>query len=399
VEGVSDPAQSKRPTAKRQFEIDHGLSFQSFVFLHDNVHIVSGTLSGTIYKWNCDTGLLVGEPWVWEGGGECVLVLSPDGKTIACGRNDGTIQRWNTDGEMIECIWAAQSDAVLSLSWSPSGGNLAYLPRHGEILILKVEIGGINLEGPIVLDGSDGMDHSLAYSPSGDRVASSGQFDASTCIWDSSTGELLVRLIEDFRVLSPKSLVWSSDSSKLYCTSAYGISVRVFDSTSGTLLHRLEHDTYVDSIALSPTHNVLACVDADNAAHLWDTESHQLLGGQLHPQLEPPAPHPDYHIVHQVSFSRDGRYLASSRGTNKITLWMVKDIAPQLPVRAFMSILQCDEPHSRTIHTSSLHCLASTSVLSRLIVCPPSQGYNRLMPRNLLHNRRVTTMYTTTFFG
>jgi WD40 repeat protein len=144
-------------------------------------------------------------------------------------------------------------------------------------------------------------------------------------------------------------------------------------------------------------------VGAYNVAHLWDTESHQPLGGQLHSRLEPLVPHPSplgYRPVHQVSFSRDGRYLASTRGRNKISLWMVKDIAPQLPgVRAFMTILQCDELHGRTIHTSSLHCFASMSVFSRLTVCPPSQGYNRLMPQILLHNRRVTMIYTTTFFG
>jgi WD40 repeat protein len=255
--------------------------------------------------------------------------------------------------------------------------------------------------GPIGLDGKYVRLDTLAYSPSGDRVASGGQY-TTTCIWDSNTGELLVRL-EDFRVLRSKSLVWSSDSSKLYCT--YGLFAYVFDGISGTLLHRfkLNHDTYVDSIALSPTHNVLASVGACNVVQLWDTKSHQPLSGQLYSPLERSpalaASFEYYYLVHQVSFSRDGRYLASSMGRNKISLWMVKDIAPQLPVRAFMSILQCDELHSRTIHTSSLHCLASTSVLSRLIVCPPSQGYNRLMSQNLLHHRRVTAMYTTTFFG
>ncbi|KAJ8580874.1 WD40 repeat-like protein [Rhizopogon salebrosus TDB-379] len=383
VEGASDPAQPKRPTAKHQFEIDHDLNFQSFIFLHDNIHIVSGTRSGTIYKWNCDTGLLVGEPWVSEGAGECVLVLSPDGKTIACGRNDGSIQRWNTDGEMIEGIWAAQSGAVLSLSWSPSGGNIAYLPRDGKILILKVENGEIE-KGPIVLDGSYGMD-SLAYSPSGDRIASGGQY-TSICIWDSNTGGLLVGPIKDCgKVVRCNSLVWSSDGSKLYCSSEHGPfsqAARVFDSISGTLLHCLVHHSYVGAIALSSTHNVLACVDAYNVAHLWDTKSHRPLCSQFHAPSEPLSSNLDFQLVHQVSFSRDGRYLASSSGRNKIMLWMVKDVIPQLPVRAFMIILQCDELHGRTIHTSSHHCLASM-----------------LMPQNLLHSRRVTAMYMTTFFG
>jgi hypothetical protein len=32
--------------------------------------------------------------------GRYVIVLSVDGKTIACGREDGSVQRWNTEGEM-----------------------------------------------------------------------------------------------------------------------------------------------------------------------------------------------------------------------------------------------------------------------------------------------------------
>jgi len=51
-------------------------------------------------KWDCEMGLLVGEPWEGEGGPIWALALSPDGKTIACGRNNGSVQRWNTDGEM-----------------------------------------------------------------------------------------------------------------------------------------------------------------------------------------------------------------------------------------------------------------------------------------------------------
>jgi WD40 repeat protein len=33
-----------------------------FVFLHDDVYIVSGLVDGTTRKWDYDTGLLVGEP-------------------------------------------------------------------------------------------------------------------------------------------------------------------------------------------------------------------------------------------------------------------------------------------------------------------------------------------------
>ena len=40
---------------------------------YDNVHIVSGSDDGTMRKWDCETGLLVGESWKGEGGGISAL--------------------------------------------------------------------------------------------------------------------------------------------------------------------------------------------------------------------------------------------------------------------------------------------------------------------------------------
>ncbi|OAX32789.1 WD40 repeat-like protein, partial [Rhizopogon vinicolor AM-OR11-026] len=109
-----------RPTPKHEFE-GHEDDIWSFVFLHDNVHIVSGSEDGTMRKWDCDTGLLVGEPWKSKGGTIYALALSPDGKTISCGRDNGNVEMWNTDGEMSEDIWTGHSSSVRTLSWSPSG--------------------------------------------------------------------------------------------------------------------------------------------------------------------------------------------------------------------------------------------------------------------------------------
>jgi WD40 repeat protein len=306
------PKTSRRPTPKHRFE-GHQSAIESFVFLHDNVHIVSGSLDGTMRKWDCDTGLLVGEPWKGEGRGIRALALSPDGRTIACGRQDGSVQRWNTDGEMIEGVWTGHSGNVRSLSWSPTGSHLASGSEDGTILIRKAKSGEVAV-GPIKTDQRWVM--SLAYSPSGDRIASGG-YDGTICIWDSNTGELVVsRLIEDL-VYSVTSIVWSSDGSKLY--SASDTFARVFDSVSGTLPHLFPHDNPLWSVALSPKHNVLACVGTD-IAQLWDTESYEPLG----------PPFCQDGNTYFVSFSPDGRYLACGGDDNKVTLWIVQDIAPQL---------------------------------------------------------------------
>ncbi|OAX44339.1 WD40 repeat-like protein [Rhizopogon vinicolor AM-OR11-026] len=335
------PIQSRRPTPKHKFE-GHKEWIMSFFFLHDNVHIVSGSWDGTMRKWDCDTGLLVGDPWKGEGGSIHALALSPDGKTIACGRDNGSVQRWDTYGEMMEGVCTGHSKGVRSLSWSPSGGHVSSGSYDGTILVRKAESGEVTV-GPIKT--KQDWVRSLAYSPSGDRIASGGK-NATVCIWDSKTGKPHVSPIKTQGLVT--SLVWSSDSSKLY--SASNKFTCVLDSVSGIELHRFEHAQYLDALALSPKHNVLACVGDGGVAQLWDTESHEPLGLPFSQEYDK--------RLYCVSFSRDGRYLAHGGDNNKITLWMVENIAPELPVCAFITILQGDKLHSRKLDVSPHQRLA-----------------------------------------
>jgi len=309
---------SIKTSPKHKF-VGHQKEVPSFVFLQDNVHIVSGSWDGTMCKWDCETGLLVGEPWK-VGKVVCALALSPDGKTIACGRSDGSVQRWDTNGQMMEGIWTGHRSWVQALSWSPSGRHLASGFGDRTILIRKAESGEVEV-GPI--KNQDSV-WSVAYSPSGDRIASGGR-DIS--IWDSHTGELLVGPIRAYGY----SLVWSLDGSKLY---SGGYPACVFDSTSGTALHCFQHDHDLYSIALSPKHNLLAGVGGSGIAQLWDTESYQPLGQPFYLR--------DSKVLLCVSFSPDGRYLAYSGQSGKVTLRMVKHSAQELPVPQTFSI---NPPH------------------------------------------------------
>jgi hypothetical protein len=191
VEEASPPAQSKQPGSKYEFK-GHENIVWDFVFLHDNIHIVSGSADGTMRKWSCDTGLAVGEPWNGQGGRIYALALSPDGKKIACGRGDGSVQQWNTEGKMIEGIWTGHNGGVRSLSWSPSGDHIASGSNDGRILIRKAGSGDVEV-GPI--ESKQVWVLALAYSPSGDRIASGGS-NKTICIWDSKTGQLVVGPIE-----------------------------------------------------------------------------------------------------------------------------------------------------------------------------------------------------------
>jgi len=362
------PEESQGPTPKHKFE-GHQNNVSSFVFLHDNVHIVSSSLDGTIRKWNCETGLLIGEPWE-AGRGICALALSPNGKIFACGREDGKIQLWNTDGKMIREILTGHSDKVWSLAWSHSGGYIASGFRDGTILFRKTKKREINVR-PI--ETGQGIVCGLAYSPSGDRIASGG-LTKTICIWDSKTGRLLVGPIEDLRS-NVDSIVWSSDSSKLY--SASDEVARVFDSVSGTLLHRFEHHGHLRSLALSPTDNViLACVGGYGVAKLWDTRSLQPLGQPFHQE--------DGKVLETVSFSPNGRYLAYGGYDYNITLWDVKDIAPEYSAPPALTKLQGAGQQGTDIESPSSSYLDVSTLIYQFPSC--SWVHHRPMLQILLHS-------------
>jgi len=358
---------------KHTFE-GHERTIQSFVFLHDNIHIVSGSDDGTMRKWDCETGQLVGEPWEGEAN-VTALALSPDGKTIACGRSDGSVQRWDTNGQMKEDIWTGHSDWVRSLSWSPSGRHLASGSRDGTILVRNVESGAVEV-GPTKTNLNQGSVYTVAYSPLGDRIASG---DERICIWDSHTGELLVGPITGLG-LWVDSVVWSSDGSKLY--SASDFFARVFDSTSGTLLHRFRHDDWVKSIALSPKHNLLACVGYGGTPRLWDTESHR--------RFHVPGPFKFANKTTQdhfyyVAFSPNGRYLAYGGDDNKITLWTVGDERHEPSVPASSTNLRGGMQHDILSKSQS----SSPLNVSILVFhsSPSSQLHRSVIPTSL-HSRR-----------
>lgn len=143
----------------------------------------------------------------------------------------------------MEGIWTGHRGWVQSLSWSPSGGHLASASSDGRILIRTAVIGDVEVR--LIKTNQSGVE-TLAYSPSGELVASSG-WNQTICIWDTKTEKLVVHPINAQNIAT--SLLWSPDGSKLY--SASGNFSRVFDSKSGVLLHHFKHDNIVKSIALS----------------------------------------------------------------------------------------------------------------------------------------------------
>ncbi len=74
--------------------------------------------------WDATDG---GHPYTYRGHSDVVWAVawSPDGKRIASGSNDKTVQVWDaTDGGHPYTYRGHTSD-VLAVAWSPDGGRIA----------------------------------------------------------------------------------------------------------------------------------------------------------------------------------------------------------------------------------------------------------------------------------
>lgn len=70
----------------------HSNSVWSVVFSPDGKHIASGSGDNTIQIWNAETGQNVMEPLKGHSNWVCSVAFSPDSKYIASGSDDNTIR-------------------------------------------------------------------------------------------------------------------------------------------------------------------------------------------------------------------------------------------------------------------------------------------------------------------
>ena len=189
----------------------------SVAFSPDGSLMASSHQTGEVVVWEMPTGKIL---HLFRGGRGTVR-FSPDGKVLAC-----------TDG----------LDFGLRF-WDPRTGERLFRPA-----------------------GHAGAVRALAFSPAGDRLASSG-VDQSARIWNVASGkELSVRRDSG----GTRSVAWSHDGTML----ANG--PEAFDAKDGKSLRRYSESPLVDDVAFSRDGKFVA---ADRSElRWWDANSGRLLG-------------------------------------------------------------------------------------------------------------------------
>ena len=289
--------------------------------------------------------------------------FSPDGASLVTSCWDRTVKLWDVDDPQQhpdrEMASLTGESEMYTAAFSPDGGTLAATGLLGltiwnwrdpqsfpEVKALfgpcrtatfapdgrSVAVGGVDRQIRIwdpktdrvlaVLSGHRDVIHALAFVPDGSMLMSLS-FDGALKFWDMRDYREIDRLEGNNERVHSVSLSRDGRTVALSRLGANDREIEVWDLESNTLKVVCPgHDAEVHALTFSPNGRLLASAGGDRTLRFWNTETGEPAGRIKQ----------DVGWVRALDISSDGRWLAYAGAFNKVCLKRL-DLAPE-PVPA-----------------------------------------------------------------
>ncbi len=304
---------------------DHNPGILSFADSPDGKHLATGDDDGTVQLWDPQT-LQPSLPPLKHGDAVFSVAFSPMGPLLASGSRDRTIKLWNVDtGASVGDALLGQSDTITSVAFSPDGHRLASGSHDKSVWIWD----GVDTPRPMgaVLTYKNRRSHTapvsaVAFSPKGGTLMS-GSEDGTIRWWDASSGPTYgysiqlpsTRRGDRVQTVAFDPAPWCDPNETtctlgvLSCGTAGGIQVWK-DIANAVPLEG--HNDRVTVVAFDPVNPALiASGSKDHHVMVWE------------PGSDPPLVHDmqDGAGVGWLAFSPDGLRIVSASWDGKLYIW------------------------------------------------------------------------------
>ena len=288
--------------------LGHSDDVEFALFLDDGRTIFSGSADRTIKFWDYEKRSLTASlPYLDVPSRAAV---SPDGRQFAVGGGFGHWTVFETSSRQL-LLARTNATAVVGLAFSRDSLQLAVADVHNtEIWKVREERMVTSFAHHPVGRRDDDWFLGLAFSPDGQSIAYT-YGSSSIRLRDIGSGE--ERTVGPSAHGNAVSLAFSPDGR--FLVSSDRVRISVWDPTGQNLPLYLDgHKESVVCVSFSPDGKLLASASGDQTVKLWDTQTWQELT----------TLHGHEHEVHSVAFSPDGKWLISSGKDQTIRAWSVQ---------------------------------------------------------------------------